>query len=552
MKKRFGRIMAALLSLIMVIGLVPVDALAWGTEGQACSSAFGEKYVGYDGENYYTPSTYDFIVYDRNGNTSKHTNSGGTARRKYLLVEPNGSSHHVYCVESGINFGTTTGGYSSTNGTNSSYFQNLPKAAREGILLTTVYGWQEGRNTPVAGTNNDDYSLATQIIIWEYQQQLRTSPTRIGANSHGMAADSYYKTIKGRPAEKCYNWILEQMANHLVVPSFSGQLHTLMYDASAKQYSITLTDTNHTNADLKLSGNSGITVSRNGNEYTFSTTKKLEDGVSVSVQRDIPTVTGNVLMWGNPSLQTMMCGSDDPVVFTLRFDTEKNGTAKIIKTSEDGNTAGIKFRITGNGVDEVVTTTSNGTVSKGLLPGTYTVTELEEDRYMLNTSKTVTVASEETAEVSFSNKLKKGDLRIEKYCDDGLYAGLKFRVTASVIGYAETFETDENGVIEIKDLQVYDSQNRLITYQIEEADTPIRYEAAAGQTATLVYQGSVTVSFSNKTKTGTANILKVSEDGDIADKQFKVTSDNGYEKVFATDDSGSFATEELPKPLKKS
>lgn len=41
----------------------------------------------------------------------------------------------------------------------------------------------------------------------------------------------------------------------------------------------------------------------------------------------------------------------------------------------------------------------------------------------------------------FSNTLKKGDLRIEKVCDDGLVAGLKFRVTASVLGYDETFET---------------------------------------------------------------------------------------------------------------
>lgn len=546
MKTKFGRIIAALLSLIMVVGLVPMDAFAWGTEGQACSSAFGDKYVGYDGENYYTPSTYDFIVYDKNGNTSKHTNAGGTARRKYLLIEPNGSSHHVYCVESGINFASTTDGYSSINGTNSRYFQNLPKATREGILLTTVYGWQEGRSTPVAGTNNDDYSLATQIIIWEYQQQLRTSPTRIGANSHGMSADSYYKTIKGRPAEKCYNWILEQMANHLVVPSFSGQLHTLMYDASAKRYSLTLTDTNHTNADLKLSGASGITVSREGNEYTFSSTKRLDEAVTVSVQRNIPSLTGNVLMWGNPSLQTMMCGSDDPVVFTLRFDTESNGTARIIKTSEDGNTAGIKFRITGNGVDEIVTTTSNGTVSKSLLPGTYTVTELEEGRYIPNSSKTVTIASEETAEVSFSNNLKKGDLRIEKDCDDGLAEGLEFRITASVIGYAETFKTDSNGVIEIKDLQVYDSQNRLITYQVEEVNTPIRYEAVAGQSTTLIYQGSVTLDFNNKTKTETACVFKVSEDGDIAQKQFKLTSDNGYEKILVTDAAGSFVTEELP------
>ncbi len=546
MKKRFGRLMAALLSLVMVAGMVPLNAFAWGNEGTVCSSAFGDRYIGYDGENYYSTSTIEFIAYDNDGNTSKHSRAGGNARKKYLMIEADGSSHPVYCIESGIDFTSSTNGYTSSSGSNSRYFQNLPKAAREGIMLTTVYGWQDGKNTPVAGTNDDDYMLATQIIIWEYQQQLRTSPTKITANSYGIAADSYFRTIKGRPAEKCYNWILEQMANHLVAPSFSGQVHTLEYNASTKKYSLTLTDTNNTYTDFKLTNANGITVTRSGNKYTFTSSKMLTDPVTVSAQKNVPTVDGNMLIWGRPQQQTMMCGSDDPVFFTFTFITETYGTAKIIKTSEDGKVAGIKFRITGNGVDDTVTTSGNGTIAKSLLPGTYTVSEMEEDRYIPNASKTVTIGSGQTAEVSFSNKLKRGDLRIEKACDDGLVAGLKFRVTASVIGYDKTFKTKADGTILIKDLQVYDSQNRLIIYQVEEVDTPIRYEAVAGQSSTLIYGGEVALKFNNKTKTEPARILKVSEDGDIEGKKFEITSDNGYEKVFATDASGSFMTEKLP------
>ena len=71
--------MAALLSLIMVVGLVPLDALAWGTEGQVCSSGFGGAYVGYDGENYYSASTLEFIAYDDDGNTTKHSKAAGNA-----------------------------------------------------------------------------------------------------------------------------------------------------------------------------------------------------------------------------------------------------------------------------------------------------------------------------------------------------------------------------------------------------------------------------------------------------------------------------------------
>ena len=79
MKKKFARIMSALLSLMMVVGIVPLNAFAWGTTGQTCSSDFGNKYVGYDGENYYSASTYDYLVYDKDGNVSKHTMSVGNA-----------------------------------------------------------------------------------------------------------------------------------------------------------------------------------------------------------------------------------------------------------------------------------------------------------------------------------------------------------------------------------------------------------------------------------------------------------------------------------------
>lgn len=336
----------------------------------------------------------------------------------------------------------------------------------------------------------------------------------------------------------------QNIKNHAI---YTHLLHSsVTFIISTKKYSLTLTDTNNTYADFKLTNANGITVTRSGNKYTFTSSKMITDPVTVSAQKNVPSVDGNILIWGRPDKQTMMCGSDDPVFFTLKFKTETYGTAKIIKTSEDGNVSGIKFRITGNGVDEVVTTTSNGTISKSLLPGTYTVSELEEDRYVANASKTVSISSGETAEVQFSNKLKRGDLRIEKACDDGLVAGLKFRVTASVIGYDKTFETKADGTITIEGLQVYDSQNRLITYQVEEVDTPIRYEAVAGQSSTLIYGGEVALRFNNKTKTEPARILKVSEDGDIEGKKFKVTSDIGFEKVYTTDASGSFVTEELP------
>ena len=87
--------------------------------------------------------------------------------------------------------------YNSTSGKNSRYFQNLPITAQFGIMMALMYGWHEGMTSPVPGTNNDDFAFATQCIIWEYQQQLRTSPTSIASNItiYGSIAQSESENI---------------------------------------------------------------------------------------------------------------------------------------------------------------------------------------------------------------------------------------------------------------------------------------------------------------------------------------------------------------------
>ena len=63
--------------------------------------------------------------------------------------------------------------------------------------------------------------MATQIILWEYQQQLHRNPYCQHSNGHA-SADQYYSVIAGRPAEKAYDWILSQVASHATVPSFTS------------------------------------------------------------------------------------------------------------------------------------------------------------------------------------------------------------------------------------------------------------------------------------------------------------------------------------------
>ena len=553
-KSKGKRITAALLCAVMCIMSLPLSAFAFtAEEGKTVNAYYGDKYVSADGEMYYSPSTYQYIAYDSNGNESLHTQSAGNSRTK-LMIKDSSGSRQIMCIESGIPY-NAGGTYDSKSGTNSSYFQNLPTTAQYGIMLTSVYGWRPGKTAPISGTNEDDFSMATQIILWEYQQQLRTSPTTLKANSYGVPADTYFKGIKDRPAEKCYNWLLTQMQSHATIPSFasskssSATTYTLKYNQAADNYSLTLTDTNNTLSDIKFSA-SGITVSRSGNKYTFTSNKMIETAVSITAQKNVPGIDGNFLVWGYPGKQTMMSGAEDPVVFYLKIKTETTGVGHIVKHSEDGKVANIKFNIAGNGVNQTVTTKADGTVDIELMPGVYTVTELTEDKYEPQNVQRVTIVSGNTSTVTFSNTLKRGDLQVIKSSEDNLVEGVTFHLygtSLSGISVDEYAVTDKNGVATFKDVLI----SGTTPYNIEEVDTAIRYVVPANQTAPVKWKEVTTRNFTNILKKFTVTVTKSDReegsaqgDASLAGAVYGIYKGETLVDKYVTDKNGQFTTKE--------
>ena len=416
------RLLAFLLCAVCVFGMIPTQAFAF-SPGQKASSWLGDQYVGSDGQHYYAPAPYTYLVYNSDGTMDVRSSSGGNAYRHYMLTASDGSSQQVYCVESGIAYNTSDNTYTSESGTNSNYLNLLPSEARRGITLTAIYGWKPGASLPVSGINEDDYKMATQIILWEYQQQLRSDPYSRHGNGHADA-NQYFSVIAGRPAEKAYNWILSQVASHSTVPSFTSTKKSeapeleLKWDTEKKIYTLTVTDTNNLKIDLETLKGSGVSVTRSGNKYTFTSKNMIMDPVTFEFRKDIP-VANDMLIWGRPGYQTMMTGASDPVSFFVKIKTETYGTAKIVKTSEDGIVSGIPFQISGtdilgNKVDETVTTEENGQIKEKLLPGTYLVKELPVDRYVTPSAQYVTIESGQTSTVHFSNILKKFRVHVVK------------------------------------------------------------------------------------------------------------------------------------------
>ena len=421
-KHSLKRLLAFLLCAVCVFGMIPNQAFAF-SPGQKASSWLGDQYVGSDGQHYYSPAPYTYLVYNSDGTMDVRTSSGGNAYRHYMLTASDGSSQQVYCVESGIAYNASDNTYTSESGTNSNYLNLLPSEARRGITLTAIYGWKPGASLPVSGINEDDYKMATQIILWEYQQQLRSDPYSRHGNGHANASQ-YFSVIAGRPAEKAYNWILSQVASHSTVPSFTSTKKSeapeleLKWDTEKKIYTLTVTDTNNLKINLETLKGSGVSVTRNGNKYTFTSKNMIMDPVTFEFRKNIP-VANDMLIWGRPGYQTMMTGASDPVSFFVKIKTETYGTAKIVKTSEDGIVSGIPFQISGtdilgNKVDETVTTGENGQIKEKLLPGTYLVKELPVDRYVTPSAQYVTIESGQTATVHFSNILKKFRVHVVK------------------------------------------------------------------------------------------------------------------------------------------
>ncbi len=540
------RWLSLLLAVIMTVTMLPLSAIitfAFSTSsGQTVDSAYGAAYVGYDGADYPVGTNHYALRYNADGSTYIEPSQIGARRTKLSIVQ-NGEVMQALCIEYGIDISLGSATYVSANSSNSAYFNMLPMTARRGIMLATIYGWQPGKALPIDGINEDDFSLATQEIIWEYEQGIRTSPTT-RVNNGNIRADQFYDEIKGRPAELAYNWILSKMATHATVPSFTksdrdnAPTHTLKYDAATQKYSVTLTDTNNTGVDITCTSGSGISVSRNGNNYTFTSNSMITNAVTIEYKKNISLYGDEFLIWGNVGHQTMMTGVSDPVRFYAAFNTETNGTAKIVKSSEDGVISGISFKITGNGVDRTVTTDASGVANINLLPGTYTVTEQTPNKYVPQQSQNITVTSGQTSTVTFNNVLKRGDVKVTKTAEDGLVSGIKFRLYgtsdsgASVDEYATT---DSNGVATFADILIG-------TYTLEETGTAAKYVTPAKQSVTVKWSEVTSASFHNELKRGDVKVIKSAEDNFVEGHRFHLygtsVAGTSVDMYAVTNDSG--------------
>lgn len=254
------------------------------------------------------------------------------------------------------------------------------------------------------------------------------------------------------------------------------------------------------------------------------------------------------------------------------------GGLSIHKSSDDAIIKDIWFRITSdNGYSKDVATNSMGTIELADLDifndnneyVKYTIEELGfkdangnyyiPKRYKTEGPKTVTLKKDGTVTVSFNNSIDTVPLNIIKSADDKNVSGIYFKVTAST-GKTYTVVTDNEGKASVSGLPVYDTEDNVITYTVEELgikkddgtfEIPVRYVKPSSQTVKFVDGTSViktrTLTFKNNLKKGVAKIAKTSDDGVVQGIYFKIESDyNDYSAISSKGKTGIWSIYSLP------
>ena len=483
------------------------------------------------------------------------------------------SGNIAYCIEPGVSLSSGQ----SMNKYDENYFNNITANGvisgdeiRLFIGRILQYGYRgtistSWRSQNESAANSIAHAYATQLLIWE------TVVGERDANFNHKAASgcSNVKDVinaKHPLRSKImsyYNSMVSSVQKHTVVPSFctksSGSAKVNELEWNGSKYVATLTDSNGvlSNYDFKASI-SGVTFSTSGNKLTVSMDKAPSKEFTITASKKNGVRRG-VVVWSegkhsqNSSVQDVVTYAQevsDPVSGYVKMKVSY-GSCQIVKTSEDGKVDGINFTISGNGVNQTVTTANGGKFQiDNLMPGVYTVTEQSIDKYVPQETHRVTVVAGQVATVNFNNVLKRGNLQVIKSSEDNLVEGVKFHLYGtSLAGVAvdEYAVTDKNGVATFKDVLISGST----PYTLEEVDTAIRYVVPEKQTAPIQWKEVTNRDFTNILKKFSVTVTKSDREEGTAQGDAKLSGavygiykgDTLVDK-YVTDSEGQFTTKE--------
>lgn len=525
------------------------------------------------------------ISYPRDGDENYHTGSWGhdalyfrhgwkLSASDYLDVRAIGSydANICYCIEPGViqNTGDAFSRMGEDFWENMPDFNDLmtPQQMKRYIGRIMTYGYTGGVSTQWRSQNAGGEKLAqayaTQLLIWETVVGERNADFRYVAPTD---ADAVKNVIRDTHPlrEKIfayYDAIVSNVQKHTKVPSFCAknlrEARTVTLEWNGSSYSAELLDTNEVLENYTFSAD-GIRCEMQGNRLLLTAEDAPTAPVTLTAEKKNSARCG-VITWtdgqfgigsGLQDLVTYAETVNDPVEGFLLLSVP-NGNLKLKKTSEDGKIAGISFTVTGDDFNETVTTDANGELQlENLVPGVYTVTENAAAFYEPQQPQTVTVKAGQTAEVSFSNQLKRGALEVTKTAEDGFVHGVTFRLFGTadcgqpVDEYAKT---DETGIAVFEDIPIGSN------YTMEEVDVPGRYIVPVPVCIKIVWNEVTKQTVENRLVHGSIRGIKVGEaDKPLSGAVFGLFAEGTTEflenaafAVAESSEDGGFSFENIP------
>lgn len=406
-------------------------------------------------------------------------NGWSTFNTDYVTVKAIGDyeGDSCYCIEPGVSL--YTGDKLSKEA--ESFWDNYPSKYNKTIDPDTIkvylgrimqYGYTGKNSVDWVSTNSskaDDCAnhLATQLLVWETVIGERDENfNHVDATKHGKHNIKEIISSKHPLRSKIfshYSRIEKSVKQHTTVPSFASRskskARSIELKWNGKNYSTTINDTNGVLSNYDFSG-SGLTFSKSGNSLTITAEKAPKDDVLITVNKKnsqrkaVITWTDEKIGPQSGQLQDIVTfgqSVSDPVKAYLNVKVSL-GNAKLMKVSEDGEVANVRFHLSGNGISKDVTTNANGEINiANLAPGNYQISEYTDVKYVPQNTQTVTIVSGQTASVQFSNVLKKFRVNVTKQDYEKGHAQGDAKLSGAVYGLYKgdelvaQYTTDSNG-----------------------------------------------------------------------------------------------------------
>ena len=523
-------------------------------------------------------------------------NGSGTTRTAYVknmgwhFARYGGVAHAdepLYCIEPWRNYAASTSGNSvdrdvTLNGSGSTTGSNvwyaLPSARREAIGLILLYSDQQWDHsisvTSVKKDSNPNVPLrvATQILIYEIVCGLRdpSSFNRNSSNECGTSGDVFYAAASDSVSgfSSCYNSLVSAIQSAKKIPSFCGSSSSNAPTIQLSGDTGSVYDSNGVLSAFSFSNGNGARFSKSGNTLNITKTGDISESTVFTATRYLPSASNssyNIWYMSGSSYQTTIslynAGSNGLNAY-FKIKAPSLGNISLTKTTEDGtNLSGWKFGIYSDSactklVSGPYTTNSSGKLSvTGLNAGTYYVKELGNTDSSIDAlyscastnPQRVTIASGQTASVSFYNKRNTGSVQLVKKTNTGENLGgwkiglyTDAACTNSVSG--SPFTTGADGTVTVSGLQKG-------TYYAKEISTDDPYWEfdTAVKSVTVAISKTAEVTFTN-THYGRIEIRKTTNTGNqLGGWTFRVRDSNGNSYGdFTTDENGYACTQNLP------